>query len=100
MIKLPEEELVLFNKKYTFFKNTIKMNRSDFIKKLIFNEDLKKLIDSRNNAKLIMGINKIGVNINQAVKKIDSYSYRFKEQLVKLENLTNEVYKLVGKIIT
>ena len=98
VIKLSKEELVLVNKKYAFFKKTINMNRSDFIKKIIFEEDLKQIIDSRNNARLIIEINRIGVNINQVVKRINSLNYTAVDQIDRLENFTSVLLTFFNRL--
>ena len=73
-VYLTEYEYDLLNEKHEEIKKIVNIDRSTFIKKGIFNEDSAHLIKQKNNNILIKDINKIGVNINQLVKKINGYS--------------------------
>ena len=69
----------------------LKITKSDFILKLIFGEKIKKNT-SRDNLKFLQTINKIGNNLNQAVRTLHTKNMK--------DELRDEDYeKLLNKLI-
>lgn len=87
VIKMTEKEFEDLMKKYNSIKAILNIDRSSYIKKIIFEEDISKLINQKNNSELIKKLNRIGVNINQAVKKINSFNTKDQKTNKQIENL-------------
>ncbi len=90
-IKLTGYEYDLLNEKHKKIKEIVNIDRSSFIKNNIFNDDSANLIKQMNNAELVIQLNRIGVNINQMVKKINGYTFITPAITHQIKNVEKEI---------
>ena len=84
----------------------LKITKSEFILKLIFGEKIKKNT-SRDNLKFLQTINKIGNNLNQAVRTLhtknmkdelrDEYYEKLLNKLIVVEQQLNNIFVEVSR---
>ena len=101
--KLTGEEFDLLQEKFLLVKNLANIDRSTFIKQALFGDGNIELIEKQNKRKLIIGLNKIGVNINQVVKNLNSHklldsktSYQLKALELFIKDVRNVLNNLNG----
>ena len=68
----------------------LKITKSEFILKLIFGEKIKKNT-SKDNLKFLQAINKIGNNLNQAVRTLHTKNMKNELKDTDYENLLNKL---------
>lgn len=94
LITFTEYEFDLLNKKYNAINEIVNIDRGTFIKNSIFKGDSANLIKQKNNSELIIKLNRIGVNINQMVKKINGYEFLTPAITHQIKNVEIELLKL------
>lgn len=93
-IKVTEDELRIINKK----AEVACLNRNAYLIKIaiegaIIVQDLDNMRDFTNE------INKIGVNINQIVKHINTTNNIYKSDMEEMKNQLEQIYKIVEKLL-
>lgn len=88
-----DEELDLLNEKYNKTNYT---NKGDFIRDNVLNNII--IVNDYSYLKsLILEVNKIGVNINQIAKMINTNKTVYKEHIEKLNYKLNQVWDLINE---
>lgn len=98
VLKLTDYEYDKLQKKYNDFLKYEKIDRSSFLKNIIFNSDNSNVLKEKNNSNLVKEVNKIGVNINQLVKKVNNYKYLDNNIKYQIDNIKEEL-KLILNIV-
>lgn len=91
LLTFTEYEFDLLQQKHKEINKIVNIDRVSFIKKNLFGTDSANLIKQKNNAELIKNLNKIGVNINQMVKKINSYKFINPRIIYQIKNVEDEI---------
>ena len=94
LLTFTEYEFDLLNQKYEAIKEIVNIDRGSFIKNSIFKGDSANLIKQKNNSELIKKLNRIGVNINQMVKKINGYEFLTPAITHQIKNVEVELLEL------
>lgn len=93
------EKYTQYLDKFNLKKHELKFNK--FIINVLLEIDFSKIYNQNNISKLSYDINKIGININQIVKKINSFKdldqYFLLTSLDKLSNYLKDIFKLLDK---
>lgn len=94
VIRVTDDELRIINKK----AEASKLNRTQYIietliKGYVIVQDLERLRNFTNE------INKIGVNINQIAKHINTTNNIYKSDIEEIKEKVEEIYKIVESIL-
>lgn len=94
VIRVTDDELRIINKK----AEASKLNRTKYIIETLINgyvivQDLESLRNLTNE------INKIGVNINQIAKHINTTNNIYKSDMEEIKEKVEEIYKIVESIL-
>ncbi len=94
VIRVTDDELRIINKK----AEASRLNRTKYIIETLINgyvivQDLESLRNLTNE------INKIGVNINQIAKHINTTNNIYKSDMEEMKNQLEQIYKIVEKLL-